>query len=126
MNLVDLCCGAGGFSLGLGYTGMTPAAAFDNWPPALAVYRENVGRHAFKGDLSRPRKMIRKIEQLAPDLIVGEPPCQDFSTSGSRIEGPRAALTVKFAEAIVAVAPCWFVFENVPSAATSKSFRAAR
>jgi len=126
VNFVDLCCGAGGLSVGLGYAGMTPMAAFDSWLPAVSVYNENVGQHAFKADLGRPQNLVPAIARLIPDLIAGGPPCQDYSAAGNRREGARASLTIAFAETIVALKPRWFVFENVPGANGSNSYRNAR
>jgi DNA (cytosine-5)-methyltransferase 1 len=126
VNFVDLFSGAGGLSLGLGYAGMTPMAALDSWLPAVSVYNENVGQHAFTADLGRPQTLVPAIARLMPDLIAGGPPCQDYSAAGNRREGARASLTVAFAETIVALKPRWFVFENVPGASGSNAYRKAR
>jgi len=126
VNFVDLCCGAGGLSLGFGYAGMTPTAAFDSWAVAVSVYNENVGQHAFTADLGRPQTLVPVIARLMPDLIAGGPPCQDYSAAGNRREGARAYLTIAFAETVVALKPRWFVFENVLGASGSESYRTAR
>ena len=47
-------------------------------------------------------------------MIIGGPPCQDFSSAGKRDEeGGRGDLTVHYAEIISRVRPKWFVMENV-------------
>ena len=48
-----------------------------------------------------------------PDLIVGGPPCQDYSIAGKRKVGKRANLTIRFGEIVSQVKPTWVVFENV-------------
>src|SRR5690606_28862894 len=47
-------------------------------------------------------------------MIIGGPPCQDFSSAGKRDETQgRADLTYKFAEIVTQILPQWFVMENV-------------
>lgn len=54
------------------------------------------------------------IEEYNPDLIMGGPPCQDFSSAGKRdITMGRAELTYHFANIVCAIRPKWFVMENV-------------
>lgn len=53
------------------------------------------------------------IQKLAPDLIAGGPPCQDYSIAGKRNLGKRANLTIRFAEIVTLVKPTWVLFENV-------------
>lgn len=48
------------------------------------------------------------------ELIIGGPPCQDFSSAGKRDENNgRGDLTVCYAQIISEVKPNWFVMENV-------------
>ena len=42
MRVVDLFCGAGGFSLGLRQEGFEVVAGYDNEPKAIAVHRTNL------------------------------------------------------------------------------------
>lgn len=46
-------------------------------------------------------------------MIIGGPPCQDFSIAGARQRGKRANLTIRYAEIVRDVRPEWFVMENV-------------
>jgi DNA (cytosine-5)-methyltransferase 1 len=47
-------------------------------------------------------------------MIIGGPPCQDFSSAGKRDETlGRADLTVSFANIVSETQPEWFVMENV-------------
>ncbi|MBQ9471209.1 MAG: DNA cytosine methyltransferase [Bacteroidales bacterium] len=114
MKVVDLFCGCGGLSLGFERAGMDIVAGFDNWDDALAVYKQNFRHPVFKEDLSDVEAISHKIEQLGPDLIIGGPPCQDFSSAGKRNEdNGRGDLTISYANIVATVRPRWFVMENV-------------
>lgn len=126
MRVVDLFCGAGGLSLGLEKAGFEMAAGFDCWRPALDAYGANLGHPAIEADLSDIVAAIRAVLPLAPSVVAGGPPCQDFSAAGSRTEGARADLTVAFATIAVAVRPTWILLENVPMAAKSAALGLAR
>ena len=112
MTAVDLFAGCGGMSLGFEQAGMTVLAAFDNWGPAVEIYRKNFNHPIYQKNLC-DEDTVDLIKGLAPDLIMGGPPCQDYSTAGKRKQGGRAALTIRFAEIVVGVRPEWVVFENV-------------
>ena len=112
MRVVDLFSGCGGMSLGLGQAGFNVVGAFDNWDPAIAIYRENFKHPIFKADLSK-EEASATVKRLKPDLIAGGPPCQDYSIAGKRTLGKRANLTIRFAEIVTSVKPTWVIFENV-------------
>ncbi len=114
MRVVDLFCGCGGLSLGFEKAGMEVVAGFDNWQDALTVYRNNFSHPAFRVDLMDVEGAVEKIRPFAPDMIIGGPPCQDFSSAGKRDENNgRGDLTVCYARIIAALRPQWFVMENV-------------
>jgi DNA (cytosine-5)-methyltransferase 1 len=115
MNIVDLFAGCGGLSLGLEQSGHRILAAYDNWDPALAVYRENFPEHTvIKQDLSDVHGSVKSIKKRKPDVIAGGPPCQDFSSAGTRNHsGARADLTYRYAEIVCEITPKFFVMENV-------------
>lgn len=115
MKVVDLFSGCGGLSLGLMNAGHSVVAAFDNWEPALAVYRENIREHpAIQQDLSDVSSSVALVSKFRPQVVAGGPPCQDFSSAGFRnYRGKRADLTYKFADIVCQVSPKFFVMENV-------------
>lgn len=114
MRIVDLFCGCGGLSLGFQKAGFEIVAAFDNWDDAIAVYHQNFKHQVVKQDLSEVEDSIQKIRQFTPDMIIGGPPCQDFSSAGKRDENHgRGDLTIDFARIVAAIRPQWFVMENV-------------
>ncbi|MEO9789717.1 MAG: DNA (cytosine-5-)-methyltransferase [Aurantimonas coralicida] len=126
MRTVELFCGAGGLSLGLGRAGCQLVRAFDIWPEAVAVYRANLGDHVDVADVGDILAVAPAVAALRPDLICGGPPCQDFSSAGHRVEGERANLLVAFAMTIIVARPRWLLMENVPQAARSAAWAAAR
>ena len=66
------------------------------------------------------------MRQYKPQLIVGGPPCQDFSSAGKRTEGSNASLTEAFAEIAINCNPAFIVMENVPRAKSSWAWQGAR
>jgi site-specific DNA-cytosine methylase len=147
MRVVDLFCGAGGFSYGMQSAGHHVVAAFDYEGRPLAVHAANVPAIKFRWGLSHLRyaavreaswkgghrradltdvlAMAPDIAELNPDVIVGGPPCQPFSKSGKRRgdEDPRARLTEAYGIIVATARPRYFVMENVPEIRTSKVFR---
>ena len=71
-------------------------------------------------------KMVERISAHTPDIIIGGPPCQDFSQAGKRQEGERANLTECFAHIVKSVRPKWFLMENVDRAQRSQAYLMAR
>ena len=114
MKVVDLFCGCGGLSLGFMKAGFKVLAGFDFWDDAIAVYEKNFTHPAIKQDLMDIANASLKIKSYSPEIIVGGPPCQDFSSAGKRDENNgRGDLTVSYAKIISTVRPEWFVMENV-------------
>lgn len=113
MKIIDLFAGCGGLSLGFQNAGFDIKAAFDNWKPAIEVYRANFNHQVFDTDLSQ-NFGLNLLENISPQMIIGGAPCQDFSSAGKRDETlGRADLTLTLAKIIAGVLPEWFVMENV-------------
>lgn len=125
-RVVDLFAGCGGLSLGFQNAGFDILGAFEFWDIAANCYADNFNHPVYRDDLSNVAYAIKKIRELNPDVIIGGPPCQDFSHAGKRIEDKRAALTESFAEIVTAISPRWFVMENVDRAQKSAKYAAAR
>jgi DNA (cytosine-5)-methyltransferase 1 len=120
MRVVDLFAGCGGMSLGFLRAGSEVVAAFDNWAPAISVYRDNFKHEIHNVDLSS-LDIVPQLQALGAEAIIGGPPCQDFSSAGHRNEKlGRADLTLSFAEIVTRVCPPVFVMENVPTIVKSK------
>lgn len=126
MRTVDLFAGCGGMSLGFQNAGFDIVAAFEFWNVAADCYEKNFNHPVFRTDLSDVQNAIKQIKDFSPDLIIGGPPCQDFSHAGKRIEASRAGLTESYAKIINEIRPQYFVMENVDRAEKSKAFESAR
>ena len=126
MNTIDLFAGCGGLSLGFQNAGCSIKAAFDNWKPAIEVYRANFSHPIFDLDLSQEID-LNILQEFSPQMIIGGAPCQDFSSAGKRDETlGRADLTLKFSEIISQLRPEWFVLENVDRIIKSKILQEAK
>lgn len=126
MRIVDLFCGCGGMSLGFQNAGFDIVAAFENWPAAISCYKSNFKHPILDTDLSKEKEAAEIIETYKPDIIIGGPPCQDFSNAGNRTEGVRAELTYSFAKIVAHIKPHFFVMENVARASESQAYKKAR
>ena len=128
IRTLDLFAGCGGLSLGFSKAGFNIVGAVDNWEPAVKTYRRNFTDHEiFNLDLSNVELSISTLEKLKPDLIIGGPPCQDFSHAGKRDETRgRADLTVAYAKIIAGLKPKWFVMENVDQITKSEKLTEAK
>ncbi|MGL4420182.1 MAG: DNA cytosine methyltransferase [Gemmataceae bacterium] len=110
LDVVDLFAGAGFLSRAFQIEHFQILRAIEQNPIAASTYRTNVGDHVEVGD----------VENLVPygrcDVLIGGPPCQGFSTLGSRDKNdPRNRLTMQMAEWAKVLRPKVVVMENVPS-----------
>lgn len=126
MRVVDLFAGCGGLSLGFEQQGFNIVAAFELWDAAIKCYEVNFNHPIFKIDLSDTQAAVQLIKEYRPDIIIGGPPCQDFSHAGKRVEAKRALLTDSYAEIISMIKPICFVMENVARAQKSNAYASAR
>ncbi|MCY3721974.1 MAG: DNA cytosine methyltransferase [Candidatus Poribacteria bacterium] len=126
MKFIDLFAGCGGMTLGFQNAGFEAVAAFDNWDPAVQVYRANFEHNIHELDLSNWKESLTTLNAYQFDMIIGGPPCQDFSHAGKRNEDlGRADLTVSFARIVAHIKPQWFVMENVDRTVKSQRYRQA-
>lgn len=101
-------------SLGFQNAGFEIVAAFEHWKPAIDVYRENFCHPCYEADLS-VSDLPPEIIATRPEVIIGGPPCQDFSSAGPNKPGSaRSNLLERFADIVTQVRPRFFVLENVP------------
>lgn len=83
LTVIDLFCGAGGFSEGFRQQGFEILAGYDHWGPAVDTFSHNFG--AGKGirlnilDLEKDDALIDALPNT--DIILGSPPCVSFSSS---------------------------------------------
>lgn len=125
-TFIDLFCGCGGFSAGLGRAGLTCLAGVDHNKLAIQTFKENHSSDTVSlvKDMTKfkPEELAELVGTDHVDLIVGGPPCQGFSTvrqfagsnSGERlVPDPRRELYKFFLKFVEFFRPKVFVMENV-------------
>lgn len=118
MNIIDLFCGAGGFSLGFEMNGFHSVLAIDKWKDAVNTYNhnhekpvaKNIGIEAFTNE-----DLLALTTKNPVVGIIGGPPCQGFSMVGKRESGDeRNSLYLEYVRFVEVVRPAFFILENVP------------
>lgn len=126
-KIIDLFAGCGGLTLGFQNAGFKIVAAADNWKPVLTVYRANFNHDIYELDLNDVENCVKLFKKYEAGIIIGGPPCQDFSQAGKRDENlGRGNLTVSFAEIVSKLRPNFFVMENVDQLTKTAKFKEAR
>jgi len=114
-KFLSLFSGCGGFDVGLMNRGFVPLQAYDSCPDAISHYRRNVCPRAEVADLTKTVPEFAGI----PDLVVGGPPCQGFSTAGKReVSDERNHLLPLAGRLAAATKSKVIVIENVAAAAS--------
>lgn len=119
MNVIDLFSGAGGLSYGFESAGFNVLLGIDNDSKALETFELNHnGAKSICGDITQIsyKKDIKPlIGNKEIDVIIGGPPCQGMSLSGSRkFDDPRNKLYLSYIRLVEEIRPKAFVIENVP------------
>lgn len=121
--VVDLFSGAGGASLGFeALDRFNVRGAVDVDETVCEVYRENLDTEPLNGDLLELEfgdvRQHFGISKDEVDVLVGCPPCQNFSSLRDTTpwpEGePKDELLVAFVDLILEASPKVVLFENVP------------
>ena len=121
-KIIDLFCGCGGLSLGFEMAGFESALAIDLWKDAIITYNHNRKRKV--GICEDIHNLTDEyLESLNRDGdivgVVGGPPCQGYSTVGTRdINDPRNQLYRQYCRVVEKVRPQFFVLENVKGLTT--------
>jgi DNA (cytosine-5)-methyltransferase 1 len=117
LRAIDLYAGIGGWSLGLKMAGVEVVRSFERWPIAVDTYNANLSSRAKPVDL---RELDLKTLPKGISVVVGSPPCTEFSFAnkggnGNVAEGVKDV--VRFLEIVRHVEPDFWVMENVPRVA---------
>jgi DNA (cytosine-5)-methyltransferase 1 len=117
VRAIDLYAGIGGWSLGLRLAGVEVVASYEWWRPAVDTHNGNHG-----GDLQTTDVRQLRLEDLPADidLVVGSPPCTEFSYAnrgggGDLNEGLKDL--IRFLEIVEHLKPRFWALENVPRVA---------
>jgi DNA (cytosine-5)-methyltransferase 1 len=82
LTVLDLFCGAGGFSEGFRSVGCTVVAGIDYWRPAVDTFNCNFGLEGKPVNILSFEGNVELIDKLPDtDIIIGSPPCVSFSYS---------------------------------------------
>jgi len=116
MRIVDLFCGAGGFSAGAHAAGFDVPVAYDRDPILTASFERNFPATTLHlrniAWLSSERAM--RDAGGAIDGVIGGPPCQGFSEMGLKAaDDPRRGLLRHYFRLVAGIRPRFFVMENV-------------
>lgn len=110
-RILDLCCGAGGFSCGFKilnrgdhFTGV------DIWDVALRTYAKNIG-----GEVIQQSILDLDVTTVGRvDILIGSPPCQGFSTA-NKFRNCDPTLVRRYLQIRDELKPKWWVMEEVPA-----------
>ncbi len=118
LTVIDLFCGAGGLSLGFANGGFDIILGVDNDKYSLQTFGMNFKNSRIVNmDLFNfnPLEFKNILDEKKIDVVIGGPPCQGFSLTGTRREDdPRNKLYKAFFEIVRLTNPKAFLIENVP------------
>lgn len=122
ITVVDLFSGCGGLSKGFLDAGYEVVLGVDNDKASLETFQFNHKESkALQLDLFDKESVdtIKKaLGRIKPDIIIGGPPCQGFSLTGTRnFDDKRNRLYLSMIEVIKELKPKAFLIENVPGLA---------
>ncbi len=121
-KIIDLFCGCGGLSKGFEMAGFEVKIAIDLWTDAVKTYNHNhKSPVAVCEDIHNWSDEF--LRQMAEDGdvvgVIGGPPCQGYSTVGTRdVKDPRNHLYLQYCRVVEKVNPDFFVLENVKGLTT--------
>src|SRR6056297_624629 len=97
IKFIDLFCGAGGWSEGMSQQGLQCIYSVDNWKPACVAHSLN---HPGIPDDDQPKDILSqevfaKLKEIVKEhiekdedlIIIGSPPCTQFSFSNKAGNG---------------------------------------
>ncbi len=121
-SALGLFVGGGGLDLGFKQAGYRILAATDIDPSAEKTHRRNWPNVPFIREDIRTltvKQLEAVLQGRRPDVVIGGPPCQGFSTLGDRLSAdPRNALVDAFVRIVDGLRPQAVVIENVRAIAT--------
>ncbi len=117
MRAIDLYSGVGGWSLGLALAGIEVVASYERFEPANETNRRNNRHQVIPADI---RTLDLESLPTEIDLVVGSPPCTQFSYSnrgggGDLVDGLKDI--ARFLKIVDYLRPKFWVMENVPRVA---------
>lgn len=121
-RILDLFCGAGGFSFGMHQNShFKTLVALDFNEEAANTFQKNMPEaEVVTGDITDTdvkSLIIEKSKAVGINMIIGGPPCQGFSMKGKKLglEDERNYLFKEYLKLVEELEPEVFVIENVKS-----------
>jgi len=119
MNVVDFFCGCGGLSYGFTQAGFNVIVGIDNDKTALQTFEKNhknsIGLNLDLSNINFNKELDKAVNGRTVNIIVGGPPCQGFSLTGTRNEKDiRNQLYKAMFLAARKYKPKVIIIENVP------------
>lgn len=120
--ILDLFCGAGGFSYGMHQNPhFKTAVALDFNEEAAYTFKMNMSdTMVVTGDITDKNvrnQIINESQKAKVNMIIGGPPCQGFSMKGKKLglNDERNFLFLEYLKIVEEIQPEVFVIENVKS-----------
>ena len=127
-KILDLFCGAGGFSYGMEKNPhFKTVISLDNDPSVGETFKKNMPDCDVRiGDITdnKVKKSIKeKAKKLGVNMIIGGPPCQGYSNKGKKLglADPRNFLFREYLSFVKYLQPEVFVIENVKTILSASS-----
>lgn len=128
VGIVSLFSGAGGLEIAACQTGLVDAiVSTDSNATFLSTVERNMPMHfpdvrhtAIVADARTLKgEILRNLIGTTPDIVMGGPPCDDYTKVGKRrgFDGEKGPLIFEFLRIVDELQPHCFVFENVPNLA---------
>ena len=125
-KILDLFCGAGGFSsgfeqnpnfstlIGLDFEKSAIKTFSHNFPKASAICGDITGKNV-------KNEIIKQSKNLGINMIIGGPPCQGFSLKGKNLglKDERNFLFLEYFDIVEKLSPQIFIIENVKNILSS-------
>ena len=123
IKVVDLFCGCGGLSLGFKRQGFEIVGGVDFDASSIQTFNANIGTGLLE-DLSK-NDWVEHFRDKKIDVLVGGPPCQGFSLTGTRqFDDERNKLYNAMFVGVKKLNPSVVLIENVRGMATLYGGRA--
>ncbi|MCL2563199.1 MAG: DNA cytosine methyltransferase [Oscillospiraceae bacterium] len=121
LTMIDLFCGAGGFSVGCSWAGFFPVLGIDYLKPAIQTWGKNHPQSlCCLGDIRQadPHKIKKLLENKRIhhiNLITGGVPCQGFSIANRKhnANDDRNFLFLEYMKFVKVFKPDYIILENV-------------
>ncbi|WP_242055645.1 MULTISPECIES: DNA cytosine methyltransferase [Nostocales] len=127
LKVLDVFAGAGGFSLGFKLAGNSIIGAIeeDEWAAETFAYNHKDAK-VLVGDIQKfsDEYLINAFKDNLPDVILGGPPCQGYSSCRKNAgdpKDPRNSLFQDFLRVGKLFKPKLLIMENVPGLISAKT-----